>query len=68
MLDAKLICEIKESEKVGDKITKEFKELDCAIDSNSIGGTELVKYLAELNARYNEWRMNHERLIISAYK
>ena len=67
MLDAKLICEIKESEKVGDELTKEFKELDCAIDSNSIGATDLLKYLAELNARYNEWRINHERLIISAY-
>ena len=68
MLNARVICDIKESEKVGDELVREFKELDCAIDQGSIrNGMEFYKYLGGLLERYDAWEKNHQKLLVKAH-
>lgn len=58
---------IKESERIGEKIIKEFKELDRAIEAKEISSWEVIVRLGDLNQRYDSWRQNHERLLLGVY-
>lgn len=69
MLDEKLIGDIKESEKVGTELTREFEELNGAIDEGKVSnGMSFYKYLGELFERYDEWEENHHKLLVRAHE
>lgn len=67
MLDTKLICEINESNKKGDEIAREFKELECSIEQGKMDMWELFDKLGELCLREKEWKNNHKKLLLTAY-
>lgn len=66
MTNERLIM-IRESERIGEQIFKEFKELDRAIEAGEISGWEVIVRLGDLNQRYDAWKHNHERLLLMAY-
>jgi hypothetical protein len=68
MLDAKLICEIKESERIGDELAREFKELNCAIEEGKVSnGMKFYGYLGGLIMKYDAWEKNHRELLVRAH-
>jgi hypothetical protein len=68
MLNKEILCEIQESEKAGKEIEREFKELECVVESGTMDMFDVINKLGDLSRREREWRENHRRLLLSAYE